>query len=317
MTSSGPTHASSSSEKRARFNDDEPSVPVPQPEPQADDDEEEEEALTVLWASLVALVSNDPVIKKEIDDLSAADMITYKKEVFKAMVKELMSFHDLSAIKLGLKGTSGNCMTSRWVIRFKMIEGLKAIKARLTVHGFKDADAETLSTYASTACKWAQRLVCATAAQMRWELCSADVSSAFIRSLTFEEMAKLNGTEVRTAGFLMPKGSEEALRQIPGFEKYDPTIHEVVMCKPIYGLKDAPRAWRQRLHASLIKLKGRNMCCDASLYAWYTVTPGSSTPTLTLLCSTHVDDLKICGTPECTKMLLERLRHVEGSDTQV
>ena len=41
--------------------------------------------------------------------------------------------------------------------------------------------------------------------------------------------------------------------------------------------------------------------------------PGSANPTLVLLCSTHVDDLKICGTPECTRMLLSGLSSEFGT----
>ena len=90
------------------------------------------------------------------------------------------------------------------------------------MHGFKDRDADHLDTYAATASKWSQRLVVATAAQMRWEVGSADISSAFIRGLTFEEMSKLTGKQLRSAAFILPKGTDEILRSDPGLRRYDP-----------------------------------------------------------------------------------------------
>ena len=41
------------------------------------------------------------------------------------------------------------------------------------------------------------------------------------------------------------------LRKIKGFENYNPNTNTLNMKKPIYGLKDAPRAWRKKLHQVL------------------------------------------------------------------
>ena len=259
------------------------------------------------WHRVYSAVENGQVIKKDLDELSKADLIKYAKEVHEAQLAELMSFVDLHAIRLGKKGESGNLMTSRWVLRFKLKDNVKIIKARLTVHGFKDADADHLSTFAGTATKWSQRLVPSIASNMRWELLSADVSSAFIRGLTFEEMSKLTGSEVRTAAFSVPKTSEYLIKLLPGFEAYDSSVHEIIMLKPIYGLKDAPRAWRQKLHQVLTGLHGRSLASDPSLYTWHELVKGQPDPELRLIVSTHVDDLKITGTPAAIKYLVDGL----------
>ncbi len=44
---------------------------------------------------------------------------------------------------------------------------------------------------------------------------------------------------------------EELLRKIKGFEDFHPARETLEMIKPIYGLKDAPRAWRRKLHQVL------------------------------------------------------------------
>ena len=74
------------------------------------------------------------------------------------------------------------------MLKWKIIEGIRAIKARLVVRGFKDSQANDLLTAASTASRWGQRLVNQLVAQMEWELFSFDVSSAFLQGLTLDQL---------------------------------------------------------------------------------------------------------------------------------
>ncbi len=114
------------------------------------------------------------------------------------------------------------------------------------------------------------------------------------------------------------------LRRIPGYGTFDPAKETLDMVKPIYGLKDAPRAWRQKLHLLLVEWGLKRLYADAELYVCheavgagampqYVALPGPTskpkqvkwsdqqkdTPTevgkrrrLRLVLSTHVDDLK-------------------------
>jgi hypothetical protein len=286
---------------------------------QADDEYSDDEDIDyTFWYKTYTSVDGtvlDVLIKKDYDELTKDDVLKHWTKVEASMFEELNSFILLAAIKIGRKGETGNVMTSRWVLKFKKKDDQRVIKARLCVHGFKDKDSETLSTFASTATKWTQRLVTATAAQQGWLICSADVSSAFIRGLTFEQMSKLTGHEVRTAAFSVPKNTIDIVRRLEGFSHYDPDVHEIVMCKPIYGLKDAPRAWRQRLHLALCELQGRSLATDSSLYVWHRVVPPLVAPSLVLMCSTHVDDLKITGTPSDIEFLLGGLAKMFGNLT--
>jgi hypothetical protein len=157
------------------------------------------------------------------------------------------------------KGFTGNLMTSRWVHRFKMLltengDKVRGVKSRLTVHGFKDVDANKLLTYSSTATRWSQRLVTAQAAQRLWNLLSADVGNAFLRGLTFAELARITGTAQRRASFIPPKGHDIYIRELVGFENFNSEEWELEMVRAIYGLKDAPRAWRITLHRVMLEL---------------------------------------------------------------
>ena len=61
------------------------------------------------------------------------------------------------------------------------------------------------------------------------------------------------------------------------------------MIRAIYGLKDAPRAWRITLHRVLLELGAKALSTDGAIYYWHHL------GNLVLILSAHVDDLKITG----------------------
>ena len=75
------------------------------------------------------------------------------------------------------------------MLEWKLIDGKRAVKARLVVRGFKDRQGDDVQTAASTASRMGQRLVCQLVAQQCWRLFSFDVSDAFLQGETFEEQA--------------------------------------------------------------------------------------------------------------------------------
>ena len=248
------------------------------------------------------------IAEKSCGELSAHEIKQHWEEVSKGATKELLSFVDLNVFRISPKGTTGNCMTSRWVLRWKAdaITKIQEIKARLTVRGFLDSAGPELVTYAGTASRWGQRLVVAVACQKRWELVCADVGSAFLKSLTFKEIARINGEPERKCSFTPPTGYGNFIRSLPGCSHYDESLHELELLKPVYGLKDAPRAWRRRLHDALTTLKACNLKTDACIYLW------RSEGKLICICSAHVDDLKIAGEPAFVTHILNELTKLFG-----
>eukprot|EP00973_Karenia_brevis_P055080 7657795-Karenia_brevis.AAC.1 len=81
-------------------------------------------------------------------------------------------------------------MDSRWVLKWKLVDGKRIIKAkaRLAACGFKDAQAQDVKTFAGTASRWGRRIVNAVAAQRAWTLFNADISQAFLRGMSFEQI---------------------------------------------------------------------------------------------------------------------------------
>ena len=76
----------------------------------------------------------------------------------------------------------------------------------------------------------------------------------------------------------------------------------VRLLKGVYGLKDAPRAWRRRLHQVLVQIGGKQCSMDNCVYTWY-----DNKKQLALVMSTHVDDLKVTGTYVQWNLILPQL----------
>jgi hypothetical protein len=187
-----------------------------------------------------------------------------------------------------------------------MIDGVKTVKARLTVRGFEDLSASTVETYANTATRWGQRLICSAAVQQNWELFTWDISTAFLQGISFEELAQITGTPVRQVAMRPPKGTEQFFKEMPGLNVSFDT-HVLLMLKAVYGLKDAPRAWRIRLDRALQELGGRPLHSDTALYVWH-----DNDGKMLLLLSTHVDDKKGAGEQPTKKLVKQGLEKLFG-----
>ena len=238
---------------------------------------------------------SQPCIEREADALTPEQLKTHAKEVDEACLGELKKWCNLGALKVRNRQGSPNVMDSRWVIRFKrMPDGSLIVKARLCIRGFKDAQIEQLDTFAGTASRYGQRAVNIVAATKQWLLWSLDVSQAFLKGLTFEEVAKMLGTPLRSVQLDLPRGAAALLQKLPGYDKFNPVIHVLDMIRPGFGLKDAPRLWHLRIDQVLQELSVMPLVSDPQLYArWQTP---ESFETLDMLCTKHVDDLKGCST---------------------
>ena len=150
-------------------------------------------------------------------------------------------------------------MVLKWKKVRKEISGTstctRIIKARLTARGFKDYQAyeENIATFAGTASKMAQRMVCAFAAQQDYVLFSMDISAAFLKGLTFTEISKITGEPLRSVQFSLPSNCVHILKRIPGMEDFDPILEVLDFLKAMWGLKDGPRAFGMRRDQAMIE----------------------------------------------------------------
>ena len=100
--------------------------------------------------------------------------------------------------------------------------------------------------------------------------------------------------------------SLELLKSLPEFKDFDPAMETLSMVKPICGLKDAPRAWQQKLNSILISFGMKQLLADGQVFVLFETLVEK--PTLLCILSTHVDDLK-GGAKKAVALAL--LAHIE------
>ena len=244
-------------------------------------------------------------IEKNFDALTPAEIKLHSKLVDEAIRKEIQSFVEHKTFARAWRKDCKNVCTSRWVLRWKEVDGKRIIKARLTIRGFQDT--ADVQSFASTASRWGQRIIVSLSVLFGWNLWIADVSTAFLRGMDFSELSQLTNTEERDVAFLPPRGSERFFTELEGMHDLNFQTEVLRLLKAVYGLRDAPRAWRIRLDLELVKLGGKSLYTDKSLYAFH-----DSTGKLEALLSTHVDDIKGCGTKTRVEQILKGLEKAFG-----
>jgi hypothetical protein len=184
---------------------------------------------------------------------------------------------------------------------------VKTIRARPTVRGFKDQERKDIDRYAGSSARSSQKLLVSKAVLRGSDICTTDISKAFLQGVTYEELAKFTGEQQREVNVYFLASNIPLLRRVPGFETFEPT-KEVLHCdKPGTGLLDAP------LHFSMkLGIASRDK---------FGLAPSKTDPELccrwdngefTCIVTKHVDDLKVAGKPEVVKFVLAEIQMVLG-----
>ena len=156
-------------------------------------------------------------------DLTWEEIIADPLPITAGKLKEIQGLYDFGCFERCPWARCRNIIDARPVATWKMVDGVLSIKCRLAARGFNDK-MQQLEKYAGTTLRSGQRLVNVVVA-----LFSLDVPQAFAKGMTFKGIAALTGTALREVQFDIPRA-------------------DLDMIKPIYGFKDAPRAWRKKMH---------------------------------------------------------------------
>ena len=259
-----------------------------------------DEVLIVYLAKKGSANKQKMMVEKNLDNLTAADVRANWDAVEKGIRAEVKSLHECQTFVRQSRKSAENVLSARWVHKWKVVDGKRVCKSRMTVRGFEDLAGNDVQTFAGTASRWGQRLVVSIAAQRQWSIFCWDVSVAFLQGLTFQELAVMQGTPERNVCFVPPAGSEQYFQELPGMQAYNPLTEVLRMVKAIYGLKDAPRAWKLQLERVLRLAGGQPLHTDRNLWCWFVDS------TLAMLLSTHVDDLKGSGQTD----VVTKVKHI-------
>ena len=168
-----------------------------------------------------------------------------------------------------------SCISVRWVITPKVIDGKMSTKARLVAKGFQEI--QNFRTDSPTCSRESLRLMTIIIASNQWQIQSIDVKQAFLQGRKLERSVLLRPP---------PEAATSKLWHLR---------------KCIYGLADAPREFYLRLREELVNLGLTPCSLDQGLFMWY------SDGNLGGILICHVDDLLFGGNEQFCNEIMHAL----------
>ena len=156
-------------------------------------------------------------------------------------------------------------LSVRWVVTEKIKNNRRIVKARLVARGFEEENKD-FRTDSPTCAKETLRIMLMLIGSYSWQCNSLDIKSAF-----------LQGNAIEREVFVKPPKQFE-----------DGKLWK--LCKTVYGLCDAPRAWYMSVKGALTKLGMVTCKLDQALFFHY----GVNNDLDGIICF-HVDDFLWAG----------------------
>ena len=198
------------------------------------------------------------------------------EEILQAKRKELQSWKENEVFE-EVPEEGQRKMSMRWIITEKMKEGKRICKARLVARGFEE-NYKKMQTDAPT-CSPESLKLCLSIMMIRgWECQSLDVKTAY-----------LQGNEIKREIYIDPP-RETGIDAIWRLKK------------TIYGLKDAARAWYEKVKEVIEELGGIKSKYDPVIFYWH----NEKNELIGILCS-HVDDFCFGGTVKFNEGIISKL----------
>jgi hypothetical protein len=199
--------------------------------------------------------------------------VVKKKEWNDAMGEEYQSIIKNDVLDVVPRPKEKTIVSSKWIYKTKhsvdgSIEKYKAIFVALGFSQKEGLDYE--ETFAPVARYTSIRAILALAIVKKWKVHQMDVKTNFLNGVIEEEVY---------------------VEQPHGFETHNSQTHVCRLKKALYGYKQAPRAWYDRIDNFLMSLGFTKSKADSNLY--YKVVRGG--PVILLF---YVDDLFLTGEVE-------------------
>ena len=221
----------------------------------------------------------DKIISDENPETEIAETfhVETEQETLNAKYKELESWKK-NEVYEEVEDKGQYCVSVRWVVTPKIIEGKLQTKARLCARGFEETT--SFRTDSPTCKTESVRIALAIISSNEWTLHSIDYKTAF-----------LQGTQIDRTLYLRPP-RECKTKKIWKLKK------------TVYGLADAPRVWFLRLKEELLKLGVQVSSYDQGIFFWH------STNGLEGILVCFVDDQLWGGTKNFEENVIDKLRHI-------
>ena len=121
-------------------------------------------------------------------------MIQYKDMIDAATVAEYRTWEKYKRFKRIPKSEAKVLIDARFVAKWKFVDGVRGIRMRMALRGFREPRGLEEQNYSGTAHRASQKaLVSLAACNKRWRFLSADVCKAFLQGASFSEIHQLTG----------------------------------------------------------------------------------------------------------------------------
>ena len=255
------------------------------------------------------------VIDRDTDLLTADEYRQHAKEVAAAVLEEFKVWIEHDCFERCPRLQARNILDCRWVGKWKWVkqkadptQKVRIVRMRLTLRGFKDADADQLATYAGTSARLSQRLIVSEAVCRGWTLTALDVKKAFLKGISYRELAEATQEPQREVCVELSPDAVAILRQCPGFTDFDETREVLRMTKPGTGCKDAPKCWSMKLASATNTAFG----ASGTTYDPELICRHNKAGELEFIATKHVDDLKCAGSDAAQKSFEDTLEDMFG-----
>jgi hypothetical protein len=216
----------------------------------------------VLTATLNFTMTDEPASFKEAE---------HQESWWAAMHKEMQAIEDNQTLEVATLTSRHRAIGLKWVFKVKRDEVGKVMhhKARQVVKGYvQRVGIDFDEVFAPIARLESVRMLVELAAHERWQVRHMDVKSAFLNDVIKEEVY---------------------VQQAPGFIITGQEEKVLSLCKALYGLRQALRAWNAKLDDTLVSLGFQKSSSEHGVYT-------RRRNVNRLILGVYVNDLIITGT---------------------
>ena len=200
-----------------------------------------------------------------------------KNEILEAKQRELDSWKE-NEVYIEVENKNQHCVSGKWVVKPKIVEGKQSVKARYVLRGFEENS--DFRTDSPTCMKESVRILLAICATQKWTLHSIDFKTAF-----------LQGKAINRDIYVKPPKEAQ-------------TTKLWKLRKTAYGLKDAPREWYIRLKNQIVQLNCKPSSIDNGLFMMHIDNE------LAGLLIVYVDDLLWSGNSSFETAVIQHLKQI-------
>ncbi|CAE7203568.1 RE1 [Symbiodinium sp. CCMP2592] len=244
------------------------------------------------------------VIDRSDDLLTQDEVRLHAAEVTQAVLNELKTWQSFKCFARKPRSQCSCIIDAKWVYKWKYVKGVRTIRARLCLRGFKESGADDQSNFATTASRFSQRLLVSECVLRGWVIASSDVPKAFLQGVSYDELAEATDRPRRDVSFELSGEGLACLKMLPEFATFNPRTEALHCLKPGTGCRDAPRAFSMKLRQVTEKFGFKSSSVDSELELLH------QSDELVMAIIKHVDDLKMIGP---RRLIEEFVKHLTAT----